>query len=103
MRATTIWVVAGIALAGCGAVQSAPAVGDPAASCTDQIANGDESDTDCGGSCSPCGASRACAVDVDCESGTCTDDRCAVPPSCTDGVQNDDETDVDCGGKCSQC
>lgn len=46
--------------------------------CTDGKQNGDETGTDCGGSCDPC-------------------------PTCTDGLLNGDETGVDCGGTCEPC
>ncbi len=50
---------------------------DQLSNCNDGEMNGDETDIDCGGSCSPCG--------------------------CYDGKQNGDETDTDCGGDCTPC
>ena len=72
-------------------------------SCTDVVQNGDETDIDCGGSCSTrCDPGEGCAVAADCQSGVCTSGTCAAP-SCTDVVQNGDESDVDCGGTCPDC
>ena len=73
-----------------------------AASCTDGLKNGDESDTDCGGSCSPCTAGQVCAERADCASSVCAEARCAAA-RCDDGLQNGDETDTDCGGECDPC
>lgn len=42
-----------------------------AATCSDGIMNGEESDTDCGGTCAGCSAGRACAEGNDCKSGVC--------------------------------
>lgn len=71
--------------------------------CDDGIQNGDETDVDCGGSCSPCPDGDSCVGASDCESGLCREDTC-VPPACDDGEQNGDETDVDCGGPdCDPC
>lgn len=77
-----------------------------AATCTDGVANGDETDVDCGGAtCPACTSGAGCASVVDCLSGVCAPGSmtCAAP-SCTDGVLNGDETDVDCGGgTCPRC
>ncbi len=51
--------------------------------CSDNILNQDESDTDCGGSCPPCGEDKACRTDSDCQSGFCDQGICrvsAAPP-----------------------
>ena len=41
----------------------------PTASCTDGVKNGDETDVDCGGSCTTkCGSSKSCLTDNDCNS-----------------------------------
>ncbi len=49
-------------------------------SCSDGLQNGDETDTDCGGSaCAPCGGGDACLVGSDCRSGECTDGTCEAP------------------------
>ncbi|MBI5536645.1 MAG: hypothetical protein HY898_28255 [Deltaproteobacteria bacterium] len=78
-----------------------------AATCTDTVANGDETDVDCGGSCAPtskCADTKKCKVGGDCTSGYCdaTQLVCA-PATCNDTVLNGDETDVDCGGTCPKC
>lgn len=73
--------------------------GDP---CTNGEQDGDETDVDCGGSCSPCGDDQGCADPGDCQSGVCEDETCQ-PPSCDDDVQNGDEVGVDCGGDCALC
>ncbi len=73
-----------------------------APSCTDSVKNGDESDVDCGGSCSTkCAVDKFCGSNGDCQSSKCdTSTKKCLAPSCTDGVKNGDETDVDCGGSC---
>lgn len=72
-----------------------------APSCNDELLNGDESDVDCGGSCSErCAVGSLCASDADCEA-SCVDGSCAAP-SCDDEIANQDESDVDCGGSCSE-
>lgn len=45
--------------------------------CSDGERNGDESDVDCGGSCAPCVAGRACAGNADCDQGSCLAGACA--------------------------
>ncbi|MDC0723464.1 hypothetical protein [Nannocystis bainbridge] len=76
---------------------------EPAASCDDGTLNQDETDVDCGGSCSPCADGLQCTQDGDCEIGSCVGGVCAAP-SCEDLVKNADETDVDCGGAtCPAC
>ena len=73
-----------------------------APSCMDMVANGDETDKDCGGSCATappstkCATGLKCMVDGDCIGGVCMGGTCQ--PSCTDKQKNQDETDVDCGG-----
>ncbi|WAS92766.1 lamin tail domain-containing protein [Nannocystis punicea] len=74
--------------------------------CADGEKNGGETDTDCGGpTCSPCADGGACVEDTDCESGSCNDATCGLPPvGCLDGLKNDEETDIDCGGsECPAC
>jgi hypothetical protein len=39
--------------------------------CYDGVKNGDETDVDCGGSCAPCIAGKACNENADCVSGVC--------------------------------
>lgn len=68
--------------------------------CVDGVKNGDETDLDCGGSCSvKCGPGKACLMSADCVGGSCQANVCE--PTCTDNVQNGMETDVDCGGACA--
>jgi hypothetical protein len=66
-----------------------------AATCTDFIRNGDETDVDCGGSCPGCPDGDDCTVDADCESGVCEDGIC----------QSDDDINwCDCRpDKCNDC
>jgi len=80
------------------------------ATCFDGVANGDETDTDCGGpACAPCSLGDVCAGDGDCSSGACdvgNSDTCiqATGATCGDGLLNQDETDTDCGGSiCAAC
>lgn len=69
--------------------------------CNDGIQDGDETDTDCGGSCRTCQLLASCKDGSDCVSSMCVDARCF--PSCTDGMRDGDEVDVDCGGSCEPC
>ncbi|HVJ89681.1 MAG TPA: hypothetical protein VM580_07735 [Labilithrix sp.] len=60
--------------------------------------DGDETDTDCGGSQSPaCADGKQCLGKDDCVSSVCASGICQAPND-HDGVRNGDETDVDCGG-----
>ena len=70
-----------------------------AASCTDGLKNGDETDIDCGGSCQNCATGHLCKVAMDCASSVCTNGKCSSP-TCGDKVKNGNETDTDCGGSC---
>ncbi len=76
-----------------------------AASCSDMLQNGTETDVDCGGaSCPDCADGDSCLVAGDCASGICTTNVCQAAPTCSDALQNGNETDVDCGGgTCSDC
>lgn len=67
-------------------------------SCVDRMLSGDESDVDCGGSCTPCAGGAQCDIDDDCLSGACTSGLCDA--SCDDHLRNGDETGIDCGGSC---
>lgn len=76
-------------------------------SCTDQLKNQDESDTDCGGTqCAPCANFRPCDDGGDCTSGLCASaggycfltQTVCLPATCGNGVQDGGETDIDCGG-----
>jgi hypothetical protein len=49
-----------------------------AGNCHDQMQNGDETDVDCGGSCSPCAAGSACVHKDDCMSMQCSNNICAA-------------------------
>ncbi len=72
--------------------------------CTDQIANGDETGVDCGGSCpSKCEIGGGCKTDGDCDDADCVGGVCTAKP-CENGRQDAQETDVDCGGgTCRVC
>jgi hypothetical protein len=49
------------------------------ATCHDGKLNGNETDVDCGGgTCPRCADGKACRVDNDCVSGTCTDGQCVA-------------------------
>jgi len=77
-----------------------PSTPSTAVSCSDRQIDNDESDYDCGGSCTPCVTGQACLVPSDCLSGVCTEGACAAP-KCDDGVRNGNESDSDCGETCS--
>ncbi len=49
----------------------------PNESCTDDIKNQDETDTDCGGSCPPCDTGKQCSLDSDCQSDSCMGGTCS--------------------------
>ncbi|MBL9037332.1 MAG: hypothetical protein JNG84_02350 [Archangium sp.] len=74
--------------------------------CGDGARSGDESDIDCGGSCTvKCGLDAGCAMSSDCaNAGVChtTRNRCVVS-ACFDGARSTGETDIDCGGTCGGC
>ena len=70
--------------------------------CTDQVANGEEIDVDCGGPCPACGPDQACTGDQDCKSDACVNGFCQS--TCTDTAKGGDETGIDCGGSgCPAC
>lgn len=72
------------------------------ATCDDGLANGDEPDVDCGGTCAtPCAIGQGCARTDDCESGECVLGICRA--TCSDGVRNGAEWGIDCGGDCLGC
>jgi hypothetical protein len=57
---------------------------DAGSTCADGLLSPDESDVDCGGSCSPCNACRRCRIDTDCTPGSrCTDAQCEPVTSTT--------------------
>lgn len=71
--------------------------------CDDQIANGDETDIDCGGPCGKCDIGAQCRITDDCAESTCEDGTCE-PLQCANNVRDGDETDIDCGGfMCRKC
>jgi hypothetical protein len=65
--------------------------------------DGDESDVDCGGSCTACDGGRVCSDGPDCLSGECDGGLCLAPPRCNDQLLNGTESDIDCGGSCARC
>jgi hypothetical protein len=70
-------------------------------SCANNKIDGDETDTDCGGSCGKCADKLTCLVPSDCISGICSIGKCV---SCNDNIQDGDETGIDCGGaSCLAC
>ena len=75
--------------------------------CTDGVANGVESDEDCGGNCKEnCDLGEHCYEKGDCDSNIC--ERLSEGPgncvSCDDEQQNGSELGTDCGGKdCALC
>jgi hypothetical protein len=77
-----------------------------AVSCSDDLQNGSESDTDCGGGnpqCPRCAAGDSCVTGADCVSQVCSNGSCSP---CGDGVRNGTESDTDCGGAdlaCGRC
>jgi hypothetical protein len=75
-----------------------------AATCTDVVRNGKETDVDCGGGvCAKCATGKGCGLASDCQSSVCLAGLC-LAPLCTDGVKNGTETDIDCGGgTCGLC
>ncbi len=84
----------------CATVDMGKACAPP--TCSDFVRNLDESDIDCGGSCSKCLLNKACSSGSDCASTFCYRNLCVT--SCHDGVKDFNETDVDCGGAgCSKC
>jgi hypothetical protein len=77
-----------------------------AVSCSDDLQNGSESDTDCGGQspdCRRCSSGESCVTGADCASQVCSSGSCSP---CGDGLQNGSESDTDCGGAdltCARC
>jgi hypothetical protein len=73
----------------------------PAATCSDGMLNGGESDMDCGGPlCAGCSDGKSCGAGSDCQSKSCDMGLC-VAPTCSDSIANGGEIDVDCGPVCS--
>jgi hypothetical protein len=75
----------------------------PDANCEDGERNGDESDTDCGGSCGVCAVGAACVESADCDQGVCSEVGECLAAACDDTVFNGQESDLDCGGDCAAC
>src|SRR4051812_8697188 len=51
--------------------------------CTNGVPDGDETGTDCGGSCPGCGVDQPCLKGTDCESTFCVNKKCTAS-TCTD-------------------
>jgi len=64
--------------------------GGPATTCGDNALNGDETDVDCGGSCTPCANTKICKVDKDCATGLCSANKCAPWQAVVPGAQRRD-------------
>jgi hypothetical protein len=77
------------------------------ASCSDGVANGGESDRDCGGGCAArCDVGQSCRSEADCGAGLgCPPSRArCTPEACDNGVLDGAEILIDCGGgECSGC
>ncbi len=76
-----------------------------ALTCGNGQLDSDETDLDCGGSCSiKCAEGKSCKVDSDCASEKCEEGKCVVPEApqtCNNNILDSDEADIDCGGVCS--
>ncbi|MEK6984485.1 MAG: hypothetical protein AABX33_07970 [Nanoarchaeota archaeon] len=72
------------------------------ASCSNEITDNGEIDTDCGGGCKLCGVGKKCGADSDCKTNFCNNELCTIP-KCDDNVKNQEESDADCGGVCKKC
>lgn len=59
-----------------------------APTCTDIAVNGDETDMNCGGKCSPCAQGQHCKVNADCSTKKCAEGVCESSV-CEDGVLQD--------------
>ncbi|MDP4012134.1 MAG: hypothetical protein Q8R00_00815 [Candidatus Nanoarchaeia archaeon] len=79
-------------------IQSPAPTTTATATCTDGIKNQQESDVDCGGSCSPCLIGKSCTVTTDCvTSATCINALCTAPTptTTTTTTQQEEEEDED--------
>jgi hypothetical protein len=73
--------------------------------CLDGVQDGDETDVDCGGSCSvKCAAGQGCVSNSDCpRNHACSGGVCSTG-TCSNAVHDNQETAVDCGGpNCAPC
>lgn len=77
-----------------GPTEAAPVTASEGPRCDDGAQSGDESDVDCGGSCSPCPDGQACLAPGDCAGGLCEAGECASP---------DCLVDADCEGRGPPC
>lgn len=79
----------------------------PQETCTDNIKNQGEDNTDCGGPCQPCIVSNkpTCydGIKNQNEKGVDCGGSCRECPSCEDEIKNQGEERIDCGGPCSPC
>ena len=76
----------------------------PVSTCTDGARNGAESDVDCGGTCTPCGATLGCNTGADCASTLCVNNRCACPAGQrVQGVACVNNSDAACGPSQTNC
>ena len=85
-----------------GGISDSDAMTVNPADCDDGEMNGNETDVDCGGDCSPCETGEMCGLGSDCISQVCAANICAAP-TCTDGILNGSELAIDCGGDCGPC
>src|SRR3569623_2702313 len=78
-----------------------PIVADP---CLDNVADGLETDIDCGGpTCAKCANGKKCAAPTDCAGSACTAGLCQAA-TCSDLVKDGTESDIGCGGAaCAPC
>jgi len=77
-----------------------------APTCSDSVKNGNETDIDCGGSCSTlCAPGKTCSSGSDCATAMCTGATAGIcmESTCIDGEQNGQESSIDCGGFCQKC
>jgi hypothetical protein len=72
-------------------------------SCSDDVQNGAETATDCGGngSCDRCAVGASCKVGSDCTEQVCSAALACLAPTCSDGAHNGNEKGADCGGACA--
>jgi hypothetical protein len=75
-----------------------------ATACEDGRKDGDETDSDCGGTCGEkCSLGKGCGKGGDCKSGFCNPTtQVCVASHCLDEVVDGDETGMDCGGSCQK-